>query len=647
MSDEEHAAGGGGKPGNSAGAHGLPARNMADIARLFLEGSRPLPARVPPARRAPPSPPPKQAPAPKSADPVAVEVATTVLGLACPTRETDAWRLLIQAAQGLAQEQATTVAVVGLLPNGPKTSFVVDVVGVESMEELPVVRTAQEAATGESAVASDLQIARALHRLRPAVGLWIVSAPPCESRTFPAIASIVRECLLACATDNDGLIGGYQYLKKAWTRAGAGKDQRLSPTVYLLSEDYAQAAVVHKRLRKAVQEFMGVDLALAGAGPIRRAGGVPIAQEPIRVLSVACAGPEDALWAAVLDELCPITAPEEAEAPMEVEAALDHVEDHAAHVANSSLKNSAMVLEGLAQVLEPEERAALAASFEEPEIQATIPCQPVHQEPVLEEENTHPVTPPVARPVMAEPEIGAAKPMIVTSAITDSAPPRSEPAEEPVPAVAAAPQVALPVMPVSPAPVLPASVSPQPVLPASVAREFPGEDPKSKAEYPHVPTVENGLRPPLHVFDVDGRLDRAGQWGVVERAIWDLAPRSALLDARPPMTWAAETSLVIDAAGRVNVWTFYKDGVSWFALREWAQEHRHLLALTRRDLAVDKGAEAVLHIVLPLEDDEAAARRAEEALNLLLRTPARNLHLYRLRTVSWNGRVGVMVVPLT
>jgi hypothetical protein len=635
MSDVERPSNGGGKPGNGSGAHGLPARNMADIARLFLEGARPVPARVSPARRTPPTAQPTPTPAPRPADEPAGETATTVLGLACPTAGTDAWRLLVQAAQGLAPEQTTTVAVVGLLPNGNKTSFVVDVVGVETMEELPVVRTAQEAAGGgETAVASDLQIARALHRLRPAVGLWIISAPPCEARSFPAIASIVREWLLACPTDNDGLIGGYQYLKKAWTQASAGKDLRLSPTVYLLSEDYAQAAVVHKRLRKAAQEFLGVDLALAGAGPIRRAGGVALVQEPIRVLSVACDGPEDALWAAVLDELCPMTA-EEAPAT-EVESALDHVEDHAAQVANSSLKSSAMMLEGLAQVLEPEERAALAASFEEPAIQATIPCQPVHKEPVWDEESTRAAVPPTIQAGVIKPTDETEKPVVMKPVASAAALPRPNPASEPMAPVVAAPRVPMPVMPVAPAPMSPPAMA-----------ESPVENPKPKPERPAMPASEYDFRPPLRIFDVDGRLDRAGQWRVVEQAIWDLAPRSAVLDARPPMSWAGETSLVIDAAGRVNVWTLFRDGVSWFALREWAQEHRPLLALTRRDLTVDKAAEVALHIVLPLEEDEAAARRAQEAAQLLVHAAVRNLHVYRLRMVQWGGRGGVAVIPLT
>ena len=50
---------------------------------------------------------------------------------------------------------------------------------------------------------------RALHRLQPAIGMWIIAAPAPEARSFPAVASIVRDWLLVCPTDNDGLITGY------------------------------------------------------------------------------------------------------------------------------------------------------------------------------------------------------------------------------------------------------------------------------------------------------------------------------------------------------------------------------------------------------------------------------------------------------
>ena len=87
-------------------------------------------------------------------------------------------------------------------------------------------------------------------------------------------------------------VAGYQLLKHAWIRGSVGTAP-LTPCVYLLSDDYAHAAIVHRRLRKAAQEFLKTDLALAGAGPVRtrvRGGRGGSSQEPIRVLSIATDG---------------------------------------------------------------------------------------------------------------------------------------------------------------------------------------------------------------------------------------------------------------------------------------------------------------------------------------------------------------------
>jgi hypothetical protein len=468
---------------------------------------------------------------------------------------------------------------------------VVDVVGVESNEELPAIRTPQDGGGG----APDMQIARALHRLNPAIGLWIISAPACESRAFPAVASIVHEWLLACPTDNDGLISGYQHLKQAWVAAGAGgaahgksdspsNDGAIAPTVYLLSEDYAQAALVHKRLRKAAREFLGTDLALAGAGPIHK-----VAVEPIRVLTVPCAGPEDAIWAAVLDELCPIVEGEESFPPTEIETALEHVESRAAEVAHHSAAAASSAWDHLAQVLDPEEREALAADFAEPGI-------------------------PVATPRR-----------------------RAEPA----PAEA---EIQIPVFR-NPAPPAPAVKSPAVPAPASQPVESRPTRMEARPAAVPAPAPAHSLR----AFDL-ARLDRASQWQAVERSVLDLAPQSILLDARPPMSWASETCISIDARGGLNVWTLYKDGASWFALREWAQEHRNLLALTRRDLVIDLEAEVMVHMALPLEESQSEnpvhPQRHDGVAATIMRTPAKNVRLYRLRILDWNGRQGIVVVPI-
>ena len=65
-----------------------------------------------------------------------------------------------------------------------------------------------------------------------------------------------------------------------------------------------------------------------------------------------------------------------------------------------------------------------------------------------------------------------------------------------------------------------------------------------------------------------------------------------------------------------------RDGTSWFALREWANEHRNLLVLTGRDLVVDPKADVAVHIVLPLD---YADGDGPDVVPTLLRTAAENL----------------------
>ena len=104
----------------------LPARTMADVARLFMEGARPLPQRTPPARQASPTEGAKnESDLPQSlpASIAATISANAILGLAPAGCDSEAWKLLLQAAQGLAAEQSTTVALVGLFSNGNTTSF--------------------------------------------------------------------------------------------------------------------------------------------------------------------------------------------------------------------------------------------------------------------------------------------------------------------------------------------------------------------------------------------------------------------------------------------------------------------------------------------------------------------------------------------
>jgi hypothetical protein len=522
-----------------------PARNMADIARLFLDGARPMPAsaapkRIPPGARrdtAPSAPP--QAPSAAPLDPAAVRLAVAgVWGQ-------EGWPALTAAAAALAAEASTTVAVLGLVGN----QFVIDVIGADSPADLPQVRI------DASAGAVDLQIARALFTLRAAVGTWIVAAPPAGTPGFASLAGRLSQWLVVCPTDNDGLVAVYQQLKRAAAIPGARALQ-----AFMVTDDAAQAATVHGRLRRAAKEFLGAELSLAGIG-------APVAARRVAAFPTTHDGP---LWPAVLDELAPapeadlepeaspaatdLPSLEENVPPTSVEDAVDRVAASAQHVVHAAQA----AFDHLAHVLDPEERAALGADFEP--VESTRIARP----------RTQPAAPASARP---SPHVAA--PAAATATVVSRKP-------------------------------APADLTDGTLV--------------------------------LRAFDLldEEAADRDAQWQAIERSIRDFVPGAHLLDARAPMAWATESTLAVDAEGRLHVWTLFRDGATWFALREWATEHRALLALTRRDLRLDLDAEVAVHIVMPLNGAPGDA---------VSRAGGRLVSWYRLRAVQWAGRRGAIVVP--
>ncbi len=543
-------------------------------------------------------------PSPPNLPPPAPNDHTVLLALAHRPNEATAWRLLSAAAAGIAHDQATTVALLGFSQDSGGMQFTIDIHGAQSAEDLPVI--------GRMSAATDLQIARALFTLKNAVGIWLVAAPEPESHHFPAIAAIISDWLLACPTDNTGLLGTYHLLKRAQIKAR----RHAATAAFLVADDSARASGVHQRLRTAAQEFLKIDLRFAGVGP-------PTALPGVRMLTLPVTGPLDSAWAGILDELCPAMDSEAAEAPAPVPentlgklpekspektrdrppeprpvlhspiarvippphiesttpvdietAATDNLVDTAREVERTSVRAATMMLDHLAQVLDPEERDALTAAFDD------------------------------------LPESAEVAPKAAAAVTRPAAPVPTAPQAQPHPAPA---------------------------------------KPTQKAE--------SGVT--LRAFDLldSHERTRASQWQAVERSIRDLVPDSVLLEARPPMSWAIDSCIAIDPAGRLHIWTLYKDGTSWFALREWASEHRKLLGLTRRDSTICDQSPVVVHIVLPLEESPnpsagvasgggAAAASDANVVHTILRTPAKNIHIYRLRVLQWEGRRGLVVVPI-
>jgi hypothetical protein len=534
---------------------------MADIARMFLDGARPVaesgtPLRMGPTQRVAPAvetPTPTPTPAPLIASPAIqndgkVSLARLTLALLGPEiSDAVAAERIASAGARLASDHGTCV---GLLTMH-ESSLTIDVVGA-APAALPMVAPA--------AGASDVQVARALFTLRHAVQHWIIASPDADHADFPALAAGIPDWLIITPTGNDQVVAAYQELK----RALAISEPARAPRAVLLSGDPANAALIHSRLQRAATQFLQKELELAGIAGLT-------APEPTRLAAITVGADEHgAVYAAILDELCGEMAEIEEEEPAQEEgfanpavedshsididgtldAATAAAVDAALHADHSAAMTSAL-FDQLTHVLDPEERDALNAE-------------------VLAE--------PVAAPIETN-------------------------------AVAATPVIAPPIEPPAAAPI---------------------ENRHSKME-----NVPNALR----VFDLSGT-SRAAQWDAVERSVAGLVANAVLLEARPPMSWASESCLGLDQHGGLHVWTLYKDGVSWFALREWAGEHKSLLALTRRDLLLRPDAPITVHIVLPLEDGD------KSEIGPLLRNPGPHVRLYRMRAIEWGGDRGVVVVPL-
>ena len=556
-----------------------PARNMADIARMFLDGARAegsAPKRVGPGERAAArNGAPRRGPEGVGS---AWEMAPIMLGI-CSGGGRDAWRTLSRVATGLATEHATTVCLIGVREG----KFVIEMAGSESAEDLPRVSM--------GAGNADMQVARVLYTLRESVGHWLIVAPETSADVFANVGRAVSQWVLACDASNEGVVAAYQQLKRAVMRA----TPVLPPRCYMLTDDFAEASLVHGRLRTAAGEFLRQELPLAGAGvghgDCARVAAIAVGEGMLE---------QGRLWTAVLDELCGATVEDEEsveegeelrsekqearskedggaiplvgtsnvlqQRPLDVEAALENVARATEDVSAQS-QQVGVVFDQLAHVLDPEERAALGAAFGEDDVDVESP------------EVAGPVIADIRREVVA--------------------------------------------------PAAPMQLSAEAVMPVAPMVE------------------EKGRGVMLRAFDL---LDEEGsgrdaQWLAVERSIKDLVAESVVLDARPPMSWASDCCLSIDAEGGLHVWTLYKDGVSWFALREWAAEHRNLLALTRRDLVLAREGDVTVHIVLPLEEGREIGESSGH-VKALLRAPNKNVFIYRLRSVQWNGRRGILVVPI-
>ena len=272
-----------------------PVRTMDDIARLFMSGARDAAS----ARRSPPGeetggggeankPITTSMPVASAAEPAVEKLAAdeeahppqlpTVQLAVSPLAGEAAWAALENAAQHIAAEQGVGVALVGvnegvmrLMRAGPARNGV-----------LAVARKSRADGT------IDLQIARALFGLRENVELWLVALP--FGPAMDHMLAAVRDWLLVCGTDNESIVSGYRAIKNLV--AGDPVEEPRMLRVFPASDDYALAAVVHARLRRAAGEFLKQDLTLAGVTTK-----TPAAIETVAEFPVAHSAP--AAWASV------------------------------------------------------------------------------------------------------------------------------------------------------------------------------------------------------------------------------------------------------------------------------------------------------------------------------------------------------------
>jgi hypothetical protein len=393
-------------------------------------------------------------------------------------------------------------------------------------------------------------------------------------------------------------VAAYQELKRALAISDPARD----PRAILLAGDAENAGIIHSRLRRAAMQFLGKDLELAGIAGLT-------APEPLRLATIAVGANEHgAVYAAILDELCgdvaeieeeeavapEVDAPhgEEASHSIDIDGTLDAATQaavDAALQADHSAEVTSALFDQLTHVLDPEEREALNAElFAEPEEARSAGF---------------------SRPSSSLEQPDRVSPILGKSSLS-AIPGLSSPAE-PEPAVA---------------------------RPAASKDQPEGCTPNSAPNGGSNGGADGALR----AFDLAGT-SRVAQWEAVERSVAGLVTNAVLLDARAPMSWATESCLSLDQHGGLHVWTLYKDSVSWFALREWASEHKALLALTRRDLVLRQDAPITVHIVLPLED---AGVTDKSEIGPLLRNPGPNVRLYRMQSIEWSGERGVVVAPL-
>ncbi len=194
-------------------------------------------------------------------------------------------------------------------------------------------------------------------------------------------------------------------------------------------------------------------------------------------------------------------------------------------------------------------------------------------------------------------------------------------AEEPKPQpVAQEPEHKIPVEYVAPRQVVPSEN--KPLTPVEKPVETVGNHP-----------VEQFVPSSLLAVPMSHGVSGAAMWSALEPAVAALAAGHLILEARPPKQLAS--LLTVDRSGCLHVWMLAdaNDPTAYARIWQWAGEHRSLIALTRRDAALNTTADVRMHLILP-------------AGMTLVHSGQDHFERLRMHTVRMGDQQGVVLVPV-
>ncbi|MEI8194401.1 MAG: hypothetical protein WCI73_00675 [Phycisphaerae bacterium] len=463
----------------------------------------------------------------------------------------------------------------------------------------------------------DVQLARVLFSLRNVVECWLIMVPPLASPTStdPDAIDEVRRCLLASAPERillmtprrEDILGAYGLLKDLSSQEAIETPQI---KVVLDGPEHSVHAAF-KRLALTAHNLLKLELTrleLPRATPDMLEGTAGVESVAKFDLAVLSAAGRQAIWLSVTDMVEELTGA----------ASLDESEEEPENESGTAADTlNPQSFDDLMDVLEPAERAALAADWPE----HTTPGSP--ETDATKVENADGGHAQWGGGGGAGHVSQSDAPKNITSANLSDVTPVVTP------------------NPPSPAPSISTPIS----VPAPTAME----PPVSVAQAP-APITAPSVTMPRVVDCPILPTHAASLWPLVRESLNGLLGGHSILTAQPP---APHSLLSTDASGRLHLWVLADpaDPVAWSTLWQWARQNQQLIALTQRlDPAAHAPCSVVdVHVILP---PAAAAGATQPGLVIRGNAAAESstadggtIHYYRTLPVTWNARTGLLVIP--